>query len=616
MTGLPELGALPASDGGVVFTVWAPTPAKVTLLLGDHDPREVAMSRTEDGYWQCRVDEARPGDHYAFRIGSGPPRPDPASRSQPEGVAGASAVPEPWAPLAANPAWKGVPLEELVLYELHVGTFTPKGTFDDVRERLGELVELGVNTVELMPVAAFPGKRNWGYDGAFPFAVQASYGGIAGLRELSRACHDRGLAIFLDVVYNHLGPDAAYFSEFGPYHTDAYRTPWGRAINFDGPGSDHVRHFFVESARYLVRTADLDGLRVDAVHAIVDPTAVPFLAELTRAVHAVGVERRRDVTVIAESSMNDPRVVRAPSAGGFGFDAMWDDDVHHALHARLTGESFGYYADYVAPGALAKSLTDAFVLDGGYSLFRGRRHGVPVENLPAERFVVFVQNHDQVGNRARGDRLTSLLPAPACRLAAAIVLLGPYLPMLFMGEEYGETAPFLFFTEHLDPLFADAVRKGRRAEFPEIARTDEVPDPQAPTTFERSRLDPARAFVPAARERRAFYRELLGLRRRWKLTQRWRATDLLEGTGRELLAAGPFTVPDGRLVLVFHLGARPARCRLTVPTGRWDRALDSGDRRWGGSGDGPPRSLDGGREVELEFAPFAFAAYHEPGPGR
>jgi maltooligosyltrehalose trehalohydrolase len=409
--------------------------------------------------------------------------------------------------------WAGLTVRDLIIYELHVGSFTRDGTFDAVIHRLKPLRDLGITAIELMPVAEFPGRRNWGYDGVSLYAPQSSYGGPQALRRLVNAAHRAGLAVILDVVYNHLGPEGNYLRDFGPYFTDRYRTLWGEGWNLDGPESDEVRRYILDNALYWITEFRLDGLRLDAADTIVDQSALHVLEELTAAVHRQGRLLGRRVNVIAESAANDPRFVRSPEVGGYGLDAQWSDDFHHAVHVALTREQKGYFADFGGVAPVAKALAERFVNDGRYSVSRGRRHGRPAVDVPADRFVVCVQNHDQVGNRALGERLSALVSPEALRLAAAILLLSPYVPLLFMGEEYGETHPFLYFVSHSDPKLVDAVREGRRREFAAFGWRGEVPDPQAEATFDASRLDWDAAHRPPHVQLRALYRDLLGLRR-------------------------------------------------------------------------------------------------------
>jgi maltooligosyltrehalose trehalohydrolase len=604
------LGATFGPGGAARFLVWAPAAERVQLVLPGSVDDRVRMESLEDGYWGVERNGLRPGVRYGFRVDRGPVHPDPASRSQPDGVHGLSELVAPERFRWSDGRWPGTDPSERVVYELHVGVFGTTPTFDGVAARLRYLQSLGVTAVELMPVAQFPGDRNWGYDGVFPFAVQHSYGGIGGLQRLSDACHARGLSLLVDVVYNHVGPEGNVLPAFGPYFTDRYRTPWGSAVNFDGGGSDEVRRFFRESATWLVATAHLDGLRVDAVHAIVDPTAMPFLAELTEAVHAVGRRPGRRPWVVAESSLNDPRVVQPVADGGLGFDAMWNDDFHHALHVALTGERQGYFVDFDGAGDLRRVLVDGFALAGRRSAYRGRRHGRPAHGVPGDRFVVGTQNHDQVGNRPFGERLSRLVPWEARKLAAGLALLAPFVPLLFMGEEYGEAAPFLYFTSHGDPRLARAVREGRRAEFAAETGGREPPDPQSPATFARSRVDPGRRNRRGHRPLFDLYRELLRLRRAYivprRLTDRQVGADPSDPTVLWVARPGPTPRPS---LAIFRCGPRsgtvaspPVRTTLRL-------RVASADRRWRGPGTSLPPRLTPGRGTALDLAPWSFAFY-------
>jgi maltooligosyltrehalose trehalohydrolase len=479
------LGARPRPGGGTAFRVWAPHASTVAVVIGaDTLPAEPVGH----GVWELDGPEVGHGTGYRYLL-DGESHPDPWSRWQPEGTTGPSAVVHPAAIGAGAPGRGGRPerphvrLDETVVYELHVGTFSTDGTFDGAVEHLAGLAELGITHVEVMPVGQFPGDRGWGYDGIFWSAAQQSYGGPAGLVRLVDAAHDLGLGVVLDVVYNHVGPtgDGAYDAH-GPFFTDRHGTPWGRAINVDGPGSGAVRETIVQNAEWWVGTIGVDGLRVDACHAIVDQGARHVLAELTDRVRRL----HPDALLIAESGLNDPRTVTATDHGGWGFDADWSDDFHHSLRTLLTDDRQGWYVDFGEVAQLAKAFDRPYVHDGTWSGYRGRRFGAPAGEVDPERFVVFAQNHDQVGNRPLGDRL----PADVRRLAALCTLLSPFTPMLFQGEEYGEDAPFLFFSDHRDDFIADATRNGRRAEFADFtaASGEEIPDPQAPATWERSRL--------------------------------------------------------------------------------------------------------------------------------
>ncbi|MBI5440985.1 MAG: malto-oligosyltrehalose trehalohydrolase, partial [Deltaproteobacteria bacterium] len=433
------------------FLVWAPLAGRAELELEDPGGRVLPLVRRERGYWEATVAGLEAGARYRYRLDGGEGLPDPASSFQPLGIHGPSVLVDHDAFGWTDGSWRGLSLGRLILYEVHVGTFTREGTFDAVVPRLRELRDLGVTCLELMPVAQFPGERNWGYDGVNLFAVQASYGGPDGLKRLVDACHGVGLAVVLDVVMNHLGPEGNYLGRYGPYFTDRYRTLWGEAVNFDGVDSDEVRRFFLQNALHWFERYHVDGLRLDAVHAIHDESARPFLGELAEQVGRLGKTCGRPLHLVAESDRNDPRVVRPAEAGGLGLDALWLDDLHHALHSLLTGERAGYYADFGRLGQLAKCYREGFAYSGEYSTYHQRRQGASSRQLPGERFVVFAQNHDQVGNRRLGERLANLVPFEALKLAAGAVLLSPFVPLLFMGEEYGEEAPFLCFVDHGDP---------------------------------------------------------------------------------------------------------------------------------------------------------------------
>jgi maltooligosyltrehalose trehalohydrolase len=488
------LGARVLDAGRVEFRTWAPRAESVSLRLAG---RDLTLRAAGFGVYET-VAEAAPGDEYSFVL-DGEPLPDPCSRWQPEGIRGPSRV---VAPEQAGGGFQAPPLGELVVYELHVGTFSAEGTFDGVIPYLEGLAELGMGAIEIMPVAEFPGHHGWGYDGVYLSAAQSSYGGPAGLQRLVQAAHGAGLAVILDVVYNHVGASGTPALEaFGPYFTEKYETPWGRAINYDDADCDPVREWMLQSAEGWIRDFRLDGLRLDAIHAIFDSSAEHIVEAVARRVHEIDPH----ALVIAESGLNDPKVMRPRERGGYGCDAEWADDFHHALRTLITDERDGYYEEFGSVAQLAKAFHRPHVHDGTYSSFRRKRFGAPADDVPPERFIVFAQNHDQVGNRAFGDRL----PAEARPLAALCTLYSPFVPMLFMGEEYGEPAPFQFFSDHIDEEIADATRDGRRSEFAAFASFgEEVPDPQDTATFERSKL--TREGDPGLRD---FYRDLLRIRR-------------------------------------------------------------------------------------------------------
>ncbi len=606
-------GAARLEGGGWRFRVWAPRAERVELrLLHPTDPkagpwgprlldgggRLKKMEARGDGYYEAMVEDAGAGSRYFLRV-DGQELPDPASRFQPEGVHGPSQTVDAefdW----QDADWEGLALERMVLYELHVGTFTREGTFEAIIARLDALKELGVTAVELMPVGQFPGARNWGYDGAEPFAAQNSYGGPEGLKRLVNGCHRRGLAVVLDVVYNHLGPEGNYLLRFGPYFTEKYKTPWGPAVNFDGAESDEVRRFFVENALYWIAECHVDALRLDAVHAIHDESAHPFLAELGEAVHEEGARLKRRVYAIAESNLNDSRMVRAPELGGMGLDAQWSDDFHHALHALMTGERSGYYGDFGGLEELGKAYREGFVYSGQYSAYRRRRHGNSSKEIAGRKFVVFAQNHDQVGNRMMGERLSTLASYEQLKLAAGAVLLSPFIPLLFMGEEYGETAPFLYFVSHGDRGLIEAVRAGRRGEFAAFSWRGEPPDPQDEATFARSKLNDRLREEPRNGKLLEFYRELMRLRRELAplacLSKEQMEVEVFAGE-RVVCLRRWHEGEEAMALLSFAGGA--VRVTPRTAAGRWRKLLDSSDAEWLGPGGGPGDWTGGGGELQL-----------------
>jgi maltooligosyltrehalose trehalohydrolase len=498
------------------FKVWAPNAKRVGVAIGD--ARYPMSGPDKKGYWSVSVEGAGPGTDHAFVLNDdAKPYPDPRSQWQPNGVHGASRLYDQTAFRWSDAGWNAPPLDRAVIYELHVGTFTPGGTFDATIGRLDYLADLGVTHVELMPVAAFPGDYGWGYDGASLFAVTDVYGGPDGLKRLVDACHAKGLAVLLDVVYNHFGPVGNYSGMFGPYMTGKHRTPWGDAVNFEDGRSDQVRRFFCDNALMWMRDYHIDGLRLDAVHEFVDRSAVHFLEQLSAEVEELSASLKRRLVLIAESDLNDPRIVTARDDGGYGIDAQWSDDFHHALFAVLNdgGDEKGYYADFGSLEGLAKSLTKVFVYDGAYSRYRMRHHGRPVEELSAHRFLGYIQTHDQVGNRAIGDRLEQIVGMDQAKVAAGIVLTSPFVPMLFQGEEFAASTPFQYFADHEDPEMARSVREGRRREFAAFGwNPNDIPDPGKKETFERSKLKWDEVHEGRHAEMLEWYRKLIYLRHR------------------------------------------------------------------------------------------------------
>jgi maltooligosyltrehalose trehalohydrolase len=603
------LGANILEDGSCSFLVWAPRASDVRLQIEGFHPDPIHMRAIDKGYFHCTASKVSPQARYFYVLDGKKKRPDPASRYQPEGVHGSSELrcdSFEW----TDSNWAGLPLTDVVFYELHVGAFTTGGTLDAIIPRLPSLKLLGVTMIELMPLAQFPGDRNWGYDGVYPYAVQNSYGGPDALKRLVNACHNLGLGVALDVVYNHLGPEGNYLSDFGPYFTDRHKTPWGNALNFDGPGSDEVRRFFLENALYWISEFHVDALRLDAVHAIVDLSAKRFLEELTERVVELSLRIGRKVHIVAENDRNDALSLAPIEAGGFGLDSQWNDDFHHAIHALVTGERAGYYQDFGTVYHLEKACREGFVYSGQYSAFRRCRHGSSSVETPCYQFVVFSQNHDQVGNRAQGDRLSQTVCFEAQKLVAGLVLLSPFIPMLFMGEEYGETAPFQYFVSHEDSDLVERVRQGRRAEFEHFAWQTEIPDPASPDTFVRSKLHWDLRERGTHRTLLSYYSELLRIRREMPAF----LSPAKDRNEVQVLEQQALVVErrneDHHAVLFFNLGRDPISIRHSLTPGKWDRYFDSTEERWEGSGSLVPASLDASSQTsELNLRGYSLVLF-------
>jgi maltooligosyltrehalose trehalohydrolase len=552
-----------------MFRLWAPRAQLVELVL---EKSRHALQRSLHGWWEVDLPEVGPGTDYRYSLDGGAPRPDPRSPWQPDGVHGPSRTVDQNAFAWTDRRWQAPPFASAVLYELHIGTFSPAGTFDGAIDKLDHLVDLGVTHVEIMPVAEFHGDRGWGYDGVDLFAPKHSWGGPEGLKRLVDACHARGLAVLLDVVYNHLGPSGNYLSEFGPYFTKEHKTPWGDALNFDGPHCDEVRRFFCDNALMWLRDYHFDGLRLDAVHAIVDTSAIPFLEQLATEVDELKAHLGRHLVLIAESDLNDPRVVRPWEIGGFGIDAQWTDDVHHAIHAVLTGERGGYYADFGTLADLAIAMQQPYVYANRHSSFRQRRHGRPPLGLSGSKFVVFSQNHDQCGNRARGERLSQLVSHERSKMGAALMMLSPFVPQLFQGQEWAASTPFQYFVDYdAEPELAQAVADGRRREFAAFGwLPEDVPDPRDKATYERSILNWEELSDLQHADMLRWYRQLTRLRRTINSFTDGRL-DLVDTTFDE--EAGWLIVERGLMTSVFNFAAtsqtvpirrgRPLHCKLS-----------------------------------------------------
>jgi maltooligosyltrehalose trehalohydrolase len=592
--------------GNCEFVVWAPLLQNLRLKLVAPEERIIPMSKDGRGYWHTTVKGLSPGALYYYRLEDERERPDPASNFQPEGVHGPSGVIDHESFHWGDNGWDGIAIPEMIMYELHVGVFTAEGTFDAVIARLPEIRELGVNSIEIMPVAQFPGQRNWGYDGAYPFAVQNSYGGVDGLKRLVDTCHRNGIAVILDVVYNHLGPEGNYLWDYGPYFTDKYKTPWGCAINYDDEYSNEVRNFFIENALHWFGHYHIDALRLDAIHGISDLSSQPFLRELADVVREFSLRQGRKVYLIAESDLNDTKVIRPKEVGGYGIDVQWCDDFHHALHTLLTGEKEGYYQDFGTIEHLDKSIREGFVYSGQYSTYRKRNHGNSSKDLTAGEFVVFSQNHDQVGNRMFGERLSSLVSFEALKLAAGAVVLSPYIPLLFMGEEYGEDNPFLYFVSHTDADLVEAVRKGRKNEFRAFLWKGDLPDPQDAGTFRKSKIEWEKRHHGKHKILLDFYRKLIQIR---KLSPCFSSLD------KELMVSCCLEDKDilfmrrwkdmSHAFIIFNFHGSDATLAAPVPEGNWSKVLDSSDKLWAGPGNILPDKMKRGDDIKMGSLSFA-----------
>ncbi|WP_345157461.1 malto-oligosyltrehalose trehalohydrolase [Pontibacter saemangeumensis] len=593
-------------NGRCRFTVWAPEKEKMVLHIVHPEKREVKMERAEWGYFTVELTDAVPGMRYLYIPDGEGSFPDPASHHQPEGVHGPSEVIDHCTHTWRDTKWRNLPLQDLVLYELHVGTFTPEGTFESVIPKLSELTEIGINALEIMPVAQFPGNRNWGYDGVFPYAVQNSYGGPSGLKKLVDACHAKGIAVYLDVVYNHLGPEGNYFGKFGPYFTDTCSTPWGDAINFDGPHADGVREYYSNNPLYWLEHYHLDGLRLDAIHTIHDSSAVSFWELMQNKIQSFTEQAGKPFYLIAESDLNDPKVVKRPEAGGFGFSAQWLDDFHHSLYVLLDKKGKSRYEDFGKMEQLAKAYTDGFVHSGEYVSFRKKKFGRSSASVPGNHFVNFVQNHDQVGNRVRGERLSVLVGHEGLKLAAAATLLAPYIPMLFMGEEYGEDAPFLYFVSHSDEKLIKAVQEGRKKEFAHYKTEGTFPDPQAEESFEKSKLQWQKRKQPKYQQLLKWHQKLIQLRRSLPALHNFNKVDLqAQPLGQEgLVLIRQSHDRLQQLLCLFNFSEKELGFSMPETAVDWKLALNSKADEWlqqpeKSPANDAPKQVEAGKPVTL-----------------
>ncbi|MGJ3239889.1 MAG: malto-oligosyltrehalose trehalohydrolase [Anaerolineae bacterium] len=603
------LGAKRLRDGRTRFTVWGWNATRIDLHLLKTDTL-IPMQRDEHGYYTCVVDDIAVGDTYLYRIDDEKERPDPASRWQPDGVHGASAVIDEnfnWTDASYNPPT----MRNTIFYELHVGTFTPEGTFEAIIPHLDYLHELGINAIELMPIAEFPGERNWGYDGVQLYAAHHAYGGVDGLRALVDAAHARGIAVYLDVVYNHLGPEGNYLWDYAPYFSSAYGGTWGDSLNFDGAYSAEVRYFFIQNALYWLEVCHIDGFRLDATHALFDFSVPPIIEALTAAVHDWGDRHNKRVHVIAENDQSNRKHVLPRELNGTGLDGQWLDDLHHAIHSQLTGETDGYYADFGALRTMVKCLREGFVRSGAWSNERQRHVGTYSGDIPADRFVVASQNHDQIGNRMQGERLEHITDWDSAKLAAGMALLSPYVPLLFMGEEYAESNPFLYFTSHGDPALIEGVRQGRLEEFAYFADQGTPPDPQNEQTFERSKLDHSARKGGKHQRMYQLYRDLIALRKTHPaLTNPHRQDTTVHFDERQRVIWLVRRYHDQCVVIGFNWHLTQEAQSALPDTGQvMECVLDSSDMRYAERTVLKPRALDVVVRDVLTLAPKSFVVY-------
>jgi maltooligosyltrehalose trehalohydrolase len=582
----------------------------VVLHIVGPEEKFIEMNREEYDYFQVEADQIFPGTRYFYQLDGQTDRPDPASQFQPETVHGPSEVLDHNSFLWTDAYWKGVDLKDMILYELHVGTFTPEGTFEAIIPRLNDLKEMGVNAIEIMPISQFPGNRNWGYDGVYPYSVQNSYGTPDQFKKLINECHAHGIAVILDVVYNHMGPEGNYLNEYGPYFTDKYHTPWGVALNYDDENCGPVRDFFANNAAYWLENYNLDGLRLDAIHSVYDMGAKHFWQYTNEKVAELSTQTGRKYIMIAESDLNDTKVIAPISERGFGFSTQWMDDFHHALHALLTGEQDGYYSDFGKIEHLVKALQDGFIHGDSYSEYRRRMYGNSSAGISGEKFVICTQNHDQVGNRMLGDRLTTTLSFEALKLAAATMLLSPYVPMLFMGEEYAEEAPFQYFISHTDKDLVEAVRKGRREEFARFAWAGEAPDPQSEETFRACQLQWNKRKQGKHKVMLDWYKELIHLRQTYPALHNPDKKDIrVEVVGNEAILMERWSGSETFLCFInFAQGAAEV---ILPQDGTYYKVLDSTEKRWQENGadagpapeninnEGSPKQINSGEIVFL-----------------
>lgn len=592
-----KIGAEYNGNDRTTFTVWAPLKKSVEVVFKDKP--FVSLTKDSLGYWEKEVPGIPEGSYYKFRLDEKKDFPDPASRHQPLGVHSWSSVVNHNSFSWKDSSWKGISLGEMLIYELHVGTFTAEGTFEAVIGKLDHLLDLGINCIEILPISQFPGDRNWGYDGVYPFAAQESYGGPEGLKKMIDACHQRGVAVILDAVYNHMGPEGNYLSQFGPYFTEKYQTPWGAALNFDDKYSDEVRNFFLENALMWLEEFHFDGLRLDAIHEIIDRGAKHLLKELSLEVDELQQKTGKEYVLIAESDLNDTKIINPYEKGGFGLEGQWVDDFHHSLHTVLTGENEGYYKDYGKMEQLAKAFKQAFVYDGQYSHFRQRTVGNSPAGLDFSKFVVSIQNHDQIGNRLLGERLSDLVSFEGLKLAAGVLFTSPFIPMLFMGEEFAEENPFHYFISHGDPDLVRAVQQGRKREFEYFNSQNkgDFSDPQERETFNDSKLNWNFKEEAAKNTIFKYYKYLIRLKKEGALNA-FRNNEMETEVDEERKTLQVLSKSDDRLLALFNFSNENEGVLLPEVAKSWELIFASADKKWNGTYDFPS-DLSGGEKISL-----------------
>jgi len=594
-------------EGKCEFSVWSPFAESMMLKIDNEAP--VKMEADKNNYWRL-TKEVSAGSKYFYLINGNNQKPDPASYYQPDGVHGASEIIDHNSFKWTDRSWKGIPLKEMIIYELHTGTFSRNGNFKGIADKLDYLADLGINMIEIMPVAQFPGSRNWGYDGVYPFAVHNSYGTIDDFKDLINKCHKKNIGVILDVVYNHLGPEGNYTTQYGPYFTSWHKTEWGDALNFDNAYSDHVRNYFIESAVYWLKVFHIDALRLDAVHSIFDMSAKHFLQELKERVNEFAEEDGRERYLIAESDMNDIKIINDKNKGGYNLDAQWSDDFHHSVHSYLTGERNGYYEDFGKAADIAKALKDTFVYSGNYSSYRKRKHGSSVKEIDLQKFVICIQNHDQAGNRAQGERLSKLIEFEKVKLAAGLMLLSPYIPLIFMGEEYAEEAPFLYFVNHQDEKLVEAVRKGRLEEFKAFKWGDEIPDPQSEETFLKSKLNHHLKEKGKHNALFNFYKRLIEIRKKYSFSETKRDELNVDLLNDEKIIVMKQLNSYGNTISCFNLSDEKQVVEINSDE-TLNKIFDSSSRQWCGQGEISNNEINNNSKIELRRFGFTFYAKGE-----